>query len=205
MNNRNGFLFSAFSRLFSKNDRQNMFYENITNETLNKMILSLQTTLLLSIIIYCYAIHQHFISTTTPAQMLIQLGKNSLLLIVFFLYKFISYSFAGSIFFKKDSVRQWNDDFFSIISLNGIFIFLPALILFYVEPAFNFLFFLFIIYLIFNLFLIVYKIKTLFFRDNRYLLYFILYLCTQEIIPLYLVYRGFVYLIVQKDTTWMQA
>ena len=193
-----------FSGLYRNNDRQSMFYATVTNETLNRIFLSFQTILLLSIIFYCYAIYKHHLSITTLMQMLIFIGKMSLLLIFFFFYKFLSYSVAGAIFFKKETVIQWNNDFFSLISLNGIFLFFPTLILFYVEKVFIFCIYFFTFYLIFNLFFIFYKIYTLFFQRKQRLLYFILYLCTQEIIPLYLVYRGFIYLIAQKDTIWIQ-
>jgi len=203
INNRNRFLLSMFSGLFRNKDRHNMFYETVTNESLNKFFLSIQTILLLSIIFYCYALHEQFSSLTTFAKMLLFLGKSSLLFIAFFLYKFLTYSILGNIFFRKETVLQWNDDFFSIISLNGIFLFLPTLILFYVESAFYICLYFLSFYLILNLFFIFYKIYVLFFQGKRLLLYFILYLCAQEIIPLYLVYRGVVYLIEQKNTLWM--
>ena len=204
----NKFLLSMFSRLFRNKDRQNMFYKNVTNETLNKFLLSFQTILLLSIILYCYAAHEQYSSATsitTLTQMLLFLGKYSLLIIGFFLYKFLTYSATGAIFFKKETVIQWNEDYFSLIALNGIFLFFPALLLFYVGTAYIFLIYFLVFYLIFNLFFIFYKIYTLFFHRKQRLLYFILYLCTQEMIPLYLMYRGFVYLIAQKDTIWMQV
>jgi len=202
--NRNKFLLSMFSGLYRNKDRHNLFYNTVTHETLNKIFLSLQTIFLLSIIIYCYAIHENYLSVTTFTQMLLFLGKCSFILIIFFFYKFLSYMIIGAIFFKKETVIQWNDDFFSLISLNGIFLFFPALILFYVEQVYNYCIFFLVFYLIFNLFFIFYKIYVLFFQGKQRLLYFILYLCTLEIIPLYLVYCGFVYLITQKDTIWMQ-
>ena len=205
ISNRNKLLPSVFSGLFRNKDRHNLFYGTVTNETLNKLFLSLQTVLLLSIIIYCYVVHERFLPVTNLTQLLIFLGKCSLLLIIFFIYKFLTYSAIGAIFFEKETVLQWNYDYFSLISLNGIFLFFPALILFYVEPAYIFCIYFLVFYLIFNLLFIFYKIYTLFFHRKERLLYFILYLCTQEIIPLYLVYRGFVYIIVQKDTIWMQV
>jgi hypothetical protein len=204
INNRNRFLLSMFSGLFRNKDRHNIFYETVANENLNKFFLSIQTILLLSMIFYTYAVHENFIPLTALSQMFIFLGEVFVLLIVFFLYKFLTYFVLGKIFFRKETVIQWNDDFFSIISLNGIFLFLPTLIFFYVESAFYICFYFFIFYLICNLLFIFYKIYTLFFQGKHLLLYFILYLCTQEIIPLYLVYRGIVYLITQKDTIWMQ-
>jgi len=203
ISNRNKFLYSMFNGLYRNKDRHNIFYETVANETLNKIFLSFQTVLLLSIIFYCYVIHEQFLSITTLTQMLFFLGKCSLILIAFFLYKFLTYSIIGAVFFRKETVIQWNDDFFSLISLNGIFLFFPTLILFYVEPVYTFCIYFFILYLIFNVFFIFYKIYALFFQGKQRFLYFILYLCTQEIIPLYLVYRGFIYLITQKDTIWM--
>jgi|GEM_PF-1025154 len=205
ISNRNKFLLFMFSGLYHTKDRHNMFYETVTNETFNKFFLSFQTVLLLSLIFYCYAVHEYLLVITTLTQMFIFIGKISLLLIVFLLYKFLTYSIIGAVFFKKETVIQWNDIFFSLISLNGIVLFLPTLILFYVESAYTFCIYFMIFYLIFNLFFIFYKIYTLFFHKKQRLLYFILYLCTQEIIPLYLIYRGLVYLIAQKDTIWIQA
>jgi len=203
ISNRNRFLFSMFSGLYRNKDRHSMFYETVANETLNKIFLSLQTIFLLSIISYCYAVHEHFLSVTNLTQMLLFLGKCSLALIVFFFYKFLAYSIVGIIFFRKEMVNQWNNEFFSLISVNGIFLFLPTLILFYVENIYIFCIYFLIFYLVLNLFFVFYKVYTLFFQGKQRLLYFILYLCTQEIIPLYLVYRGLVYLIAQKDSIWM--
>jgi len=203
ISNRDKFFLSLFSRLYRNNDRNSMFYESVTNETLNKIFLCLQTILLMSIIAYCYAVHENYLSITTLTEMLLFIGKISLTLIIFFLYKFVTYSAIGVIFFKKETMIQWNDDFFSLISINGIFLFLPALFLFYVETYYTFCINFLIFYLFLNMLFIFYKIYTLFFFKKQHLLYFILYLCAQEIIPLYLVYRGFVYLITQEETIWM--
>ena len=203
ISDRNKFLPSMFSRLYRNKDRQSMFYETVTNESLNIVTLNLQTVLLLSIVFYCYAIHEQFYSPATQTEMYLFIGKIFLMLIAYFFYKFLTYSIAGLIFFKRETLLQWNDDFFSLISLNGIIIFFPTLILFYVEEFYTFGIYFLIFFLIFNLFFVAYKIYVLFFQRNQRLLYFILYLCTQEIIPLYLLYRGLLYLIVQKDTIWM--
>jgi len=191
------------SGLFRNKSRQNMFYESLTNENLNKVFLIFQTILLLSVIFYCYAVHEGYLSITNPSQMALFLGKCTLALILFFLYKFLSYRLAGAIFFKREAVIQWNDNFFTLISLNGIFLFLPTLVFFYAEKIYTFYLYFLLFYLIFNLFFIFYKLYTIFFQGKQLLLYFILYLCTQEIIPLYLMYRGFVYFIEQKNTIWM--
>jgi hypothetical protein len=202
--NRNKFLLSMFSRVFRSKERHNMFYETVTNETLNKLFLNLQNILLLSMIFYCYAIREYALPVTTFPQMMLFIGKVSLTFVLFILYKFLSYSLTGIIFFRKETVFQWNDDFFSLISLNGILLFFPTLFFFYVETAYSFFIYFFIFILIFNLFFIVLKTYLVFFQRKSRLFYFILYLCAQELIPLYLVYRGVFYIITQqKGTIWM--
>ena len=203
ISSRNKFLLYLFSRLYRNKERNSMFYETLTNESLSKIFLSFQTIILLSIIFYCYAIHANYLTITKLTDMLLFLGKISLVLVIFFLYKFLTYSSIGIIFFNKEMTIQWNDDFLSLISINGIFLFLPALIIFYVETLYTFCLYFLSFYLFLNLIFIFYKIFTIFFYKKQRLLYFILYLCAQEIIPLYLVYRGFVYLIEQKETIWM--
>jgi len=200
INNRNKFFSYMFGRLFRNKSRQNMFYEPSANETFIKFFLILQTVLLLSIIFYKYAVHENIITITSTRKMALLLGKSSLALIAFLLYKFIAYWVAGAVFFKKEIVHQWNEDFISLINLNGIFLFLPTLVLFYVDPVYPFFMIILLFYLILNLFFIFYKVYSIFFQGKQRLLYFILYLCTQEIVPLYLMYRGFIYFIVQKDT-----
>jgi hypothetical protein len=203
INQKGKFLVSMVSILFRNKERHSIFYETVAYESLHKLLLSFQTILLFSIILYCLAIHEQYLLITSFAQMFLFIGKNALILSLFFLYKFLTYSLAGIVFFKKETVRQWNDDFFSLISLNGIFLYFPVLILFYVESAYSFCIHLIGFYLVFIVFFIFYKLYTLFFHHKRLFLYFILYLCTQEIIPLYLVYRGLVYLMAQKDTLWI--
>jgi hypothetical protein len=75
-------------------------------------------------------------------------------------------------------------------------LFLPTLVMFYVVEAYKWCFIFYLIYLIFVAFLLIYKVYVLFFSHKSHFLYFILYLCAQEIIPLYFLYKGFGYLII---------
>ncbi|MDR3338574.1 MAG: DUF4271 domain-containing protein [Candidatus Symbiothrix sp.] len=199
-------LSSMLSSLFRHNDQQSIFFESLNNELLNKLMLGFQSVLIISIIIYCQVVHEKILSSTMPVQMFIFMGMTSLLLIIFILYKYLSYLLVGTVFFKKEMVHKWENSFFSIVCLSGTILFIPTLILFYVEKAYVFCMYFFLLYLFILLIIVFYKIYLLFFQKKGLLLYFILYLCTQEIIPLLLIYRGFIYLfnIVQKDTLWIQ-
>ncbi|MDR3218407.1 MAG: DUF4271 domain-containing protein [Dysgonamonadaceae bacterium] len=199
-------LSSMLSSLFRHNNQQSIFFESVNNELLNKLMLGFQSVLILSVILYCQAVHEKIVSPEMPAQMFIFMGRTSLLLIIFILYKYVSYLLAGTVFFKKEAISRWKESFFSIVCLSGTILFIPTLILFYVEKAYVFCMYFFLLYLFILLLIVFYKIYLLFFQKKGLLLYFILYLCTQEIIPLLLIYRGFVYLfnVVQKDTLWIQ-
>jgi hypothetical protein len=203
---RHKLLLSMASRILRNKDRHNIFYETTSNGSLNKTLLCGQTILLISIILYCIATREQIFLETSLAGMFKFLGISSLLLIVYFIYKFLFYSFIGTIYFKKEDVQQWNDNFLSLICLSGIFLFFPALILFYVKQAHFICLYVIIFYFFSASFAVFYKIYALFFKGKDVLLYFILYLCAQEIIPLYLLYRAMIYLflLAQKDTAlWM--
>jgi hypothetical protein len=192
--------------LFRKNERESIFSEQINNEIFIKLLLILETIILLSFIFFNYFSHQSGSSIETSPQVFQFIGLTCLLFIAFFIYKYLSYVALSHIFFRKENLQQWNNNFISLICLSGFILFVPALLLFYVESAYYFCQIFALIYLIFIVLLIGYKVYVIFFSDKSLVLYFILYLCAQEIIPLYFLYRGLNYLfvIVQKDTLWVQ-
>ncbi|MDR0680449.1 MAG: DUF4271 domain-containing protein [Dysgonamonadaceae bacterium] len=198
--------YSMLHSLFRKKSRQSIFFEPVDNEMISKLLLSFQTIILSSIFIYCSFSHASDVPFETVVQLFWLLGIASALIIVFFLYKFLSNILIGIIFFQKESVHLFAYNIFSIISLSGLVLFIPTLLIFYVKEAYYFCYYFNLIYFFFVEMLIVYKIYMIFFHDKRLLLYFILYLCAQEIVSLYLSYRALVYLFIklQKSTLWLQ-
>jgi hypothetical protein len=200
-------LFSSMLHgLFREGNRQSIFFEPVDNEVLTKLLLCLQTVILSAVCVYCVFIHDTAaIEFETMAQQLFwTLGTVSLVIIVFILYKFASIVLIGNIFFPKENVILLNYNLFSIISLSGFILFIPALLMFYVNSAYYFCLYFNLIYFLFVEILIIYKIYVIFLHSKRFLLYFILYLCAQEIVPLYLVYRALIYLLMQKGSLWFQ-
>jgi hypothetical protein len=201
-------LFSSMLHgIFRERNRQSIFTEPVDNEFLTKILLCLQTVILTAIIIYCTLFHSKDIPFETIAQQLFwTLGSVSLLIIIFFLYKFASNVLIGNVFFPKENVLLLNFNLFSIISLSGFVLFIPTLLMFYVSNAYYFCFYFNIIYFLFIEILMIYKIYVIFFHHKSLLLYFILYLCAQEIVPLYLSYKALDYLIfmMQNGTLWSQ-
>jgi hypothetical protein len=183
-------LFSMIESVFRQKERQAV----VNNELAIKLFLCLQTIVFSSISIYFIFNYFTGFSIDSASELFLFFGILSLLLLVFCLYKFLLNTLVGSVFFQKEQVRLWNDNFFTIISLSGLVLFIPTVLLFYFPSSFLFCFYFIVIYLLFTLILITYRIYVIFFHHKSALLYFILYLCAQEIVPLYFLYEVLVYL-----------
>ena len=195
-------LHSMVKSLFRNNNNEDAFAEQIDNEFVIKLLLGFQTIILSSVFLFVCFSHQLYSFPETSVQMFQFLIRSSLLFILFLSYKFLSYSLVGSVFFEKEDVRQWNEDFTSLICLSGLVLFLPILFMFYVDGAYIICYYFCLIYFIFVILCAIYRVYLLFFHHKSLSLYFILYLCAQEMVPLYFLYKGLSYLfiIVQRDT-----
>jgi len=202
---RNSRLIASMSDdLFRKRGKRSFSPDAIQYEFGIKLLLSLQALLLFSIILSTALYHYQGVETTLR-QFLIYLAISFTGGLAFTLYKVISTNIIGNIFFKKEQTQQWNSNFLSVLSLSGLLLFLPAAVMFYADIVFNICFY-FIIFCFFFLFsIVIYRTYVIFFNKKCTLLYFILYLCAQELIPLYLLYKGLFYLIsfAQKDALWI--
>jgi hypothetical protein len=183
-------LLSMFKGLTGSSKRESIFAEQINNEFIIKILLCSQTIILCSINLFSYYIYQADTSQAPPPQMFPFILKASILILSFFLYKSLVHNIAGNIFFTKESLHEWNDYNFSIICLSGFTLFLPTLLLFYIEKILFICCFFYAIYFIIVIILIFRKVYVLFFTHKAQLLHFILYLCALEIVPLYFLYKG---------------
>jgi len=200
-------LSSMIKSLFRNNKKEKVFVEQINNELVIKLFLCLQTITLSSVFLFVYFSYQSELAPETNIQMFQFLLGVSLSFVLFLLYKFLSYNLVGNVFFNKEDVRQWNEDFVSLICLSGFILFLPTLFVFFIDGLSVFGYYFYLIFFIIVGFLIICRSYLLFFHQKSSLLYFILYLCAQEIIPLYFLYKGlgYLFIIVQKDTLlWLQ-
>jgi hypothetical protein len=175
------------------NRNQSVSSEMFIGQFLNILLFCVQTIVLTSIILYCKAVGEGIFKMESPSEMFTFLGFAALLLGLFIIYKYLSYSFIGYIFFEKETEQRWINIFSSAVCVSGIILFFPALILFYVEQIDAYGAYIVLFYFIFVQIALLYRQFVLFFNKKGGLIYFILYLCTQEIIPLFLLYKGFVY------------
>lgn len=114
--------------------------------------------------------------------------------LLYYLWEVAAYSTVGFVFTDKFSCRQWLKGFNASQVLLGLSITIPALfVLFNPDAAAIVVPIGITIYVICRL-LFICKGFRLFYDNFGSLLYFILYLCTLEIVPIVLMYRGALFL-----------
>lgn len=167
--------------------------ESFSSQVLKVLLFCVQTVLLTSIVLYCRAVSEGIFQMESYSEMFTFLWYASLLLGAFIAYKYLAYSFTSYIFFDKITRQQWTDTFSSAIGVSGVILFFPALILFYTEQIDAYGVYFVLSYFILIQMILLYRQFMLFFNKKGGWIYFILYLCAQEVIPLFLLYKGFVY------------
>ena len=178
--------------LFRLKERKSIFNESVGNELYVKLLLIIQTIVILSIFLYLVFVNNKNSESANVSEFYESIGKFCLLFIVFLLYKWISYHIVGAIFFQKEALSQWLSNFLSLIYLLGIMIFIPVLLMFYVEWMYSFCYFFIIFCFLIIILIVIYRAYVLFFHNIRHLHYLFLYLCAQEIAPLLVLYQGLV-------------
>lgn len=103
-----------------------------------------------------------------------------------------AYRILGSIFTEPGVTKQWIDNHASINLLLGIVLFPVIFCMIYLSGFLNIGLLLVTISYILSRIIFIYKGIKIFLRDVYGILYFILYLCALEIIPLFLIYKGMI-------------
>jgi len=196
----------VLEELFKRKEKSNLFTESLSHTLSYKLLLSLQNTIISTLFIYVIAKHYSYINDLS-LQFFFEFSINAFILVfIFFLYKIATTNIIGYVFFQKEQINQWNENFYSILSLSGLCLFFPILLAFYDGAFFSFGLYFSLFILFFSFLLLNYRTYITFFQQKNSLLNFILYLCAQEIIPIYIIYKGIIYLfsIAQKDSLWIQ-
>ena len=180
---------SIVDELFAVKQRKSIFYELTTNEWYGKLLLCLQTCILIAIFLYKVFTNNSSIALNTSVEVLTFIGKLTFILCFFLFVKWVAYYLVGLVFFDKSAVKIWINNFFSIVAFSGIIIFIPVLLHFYVDSIGHFCFVFIIIYFLSFEAFIMYKSFVLFFYKPSRLLNLFLYLCAQEIIPLFFLWK----------------
>lgn len=112
----------------------------------------------------------------------------------FYIFRYCAYSLVGYAFANDDSRRRWIAGYMAVQAYTGLFLIIPALLLVYMPEWRHELISISLTIYLAGRILFIIKGFRIFYRNFRSLLYFILYLCTLEIIPLLALYALCTYL-----------
>ena len=159
------------------------FMPETSGELRCQMFLTAQTCLLLAVLQFFFT--QQFIGTTFILHsdyMLI--GIYFAILVGYFLFRALLYTFVNWVFFDTRKNVQWIKTLLFITSIEGVVLFPLILLMVYFNLPTESVILYFAIALILTKLLTIYKCYTIFFRRIGGYLQIILYFCALEIVPL---------------------
>lgn len=172
--------------LWGLRQRENAFDEQIPYERRTFMIMIIQMLVCETILMYLW--FQPAGTAESFRQINTTLGLLFALTATYYIFQLTAYTAVGWIFSSGNGFRLWIKGFNTSSALLGLLLFIPAITaLFYPSATFIMivisLFFYFLARLIF-----IFKGFRIFYDSFFSLIYFILYLCTLEIIPVFYIY-----------------
>lgn len=184
---------SMIKGLFQVKERDNLFAETTGNDLSNRLLMISQTVLLSAVFVFVYfsGIHK---ATLDTLDTLIVVGSFSALIVLYLLVKWMGYKLITYVFLNPIVYRQWMRNWLSLLSFYALVIFIPTLLFYYVPFLHDFSIYFIVSWFALSRLIIIYKSYLIFFNSLRSLHYLFLYLCTQEIAPLFLLCKGFDYI-----------
>ena len=122
------------------------------------------------------------------------IGAITAIAVVYYLWQLVAYATVGYVFTDNVSSRIWMKGFNASQVLFAMLIFIPALIVLFNPGAATVIVPLGVLVYILSRILFICKGFRLFYDNFSSLIYFILYLCTLEIVPLVLIYRAVLFI-----------
>lgn len=177
--------------LFSVRRRDNLFEEHTLNETrlLGSMILIL--CLNESILIFSMVTSLGIAPAMTHFMTLLLFAGVAA---GYYLFQLAAYSTVGAVFADKVTSRLWLKGFNASQALLGLLLVVPALTVVFNPSATGVMVILAAILYLLARFIFIYKGFRLFYHKIGSIVYFILYLCTLEVVPLFILTRYYIFI-----------
>ncbi|SHF10948.1 protein of unknown function [Bacteroides luti] len=175
--------------LFSRKDQSDPFGRGTASELRHRIMLRIQTCILLGIFIFNY-FHDYNPSQFERSSIYILLGTYTAVCVTYYALKWIIYKFLGWIFFDKNITSSWLESYSTIINYLGICTFPLILLMVYSELSASTILIIGFILIIIAKILMFCKWLKLFFSNLYGLLYLIVYFCALEILPCILLVQG---------------
>lgn len=174
--------------LLSVRERPNAFDDHTLNETRIMVVLVIQVCACEAILIFSGLLLAGI--EIPPNRFPVVIGLLTGGTLIYYLLQLLAYGTIGYVFTDATGASQWLKGFNATQALLGFLLLVPALaVLFYPAAALSLISISALLYILARIVFIC-KGFRIFYHNFSSLLYFILYLCTVEIIPVLLVYRG---------------
>lgn len=180
--------------LFHLKERQHTFAVTGGNEWFFRNFMTVQALTLCGICLFAIMRMKGYFDFLHESVSLLVLAAVVGLLFVFYWGKRCFYWIFGLVFTNPEQYRLWRTGYNALIGTWGVLLYLPTLWLLFVESYLNIPVNLFVFLYILSRFVIINKTIRIFHRRNSSFLYLSLYLCGQEILPLFFMYKAVVYL-----------
>lgn len=167
-------------------------YETTSREIGLSIFLLIQTVVLISFCVY--DTFSEYIPTTFDSQPLVTILSFILLILLFFVSKFIFYKLFGYIFNLKNLTKLFTQTNLRIFETLGIVFYIPVLLLIYLEYWHIYIICLMLLLFLVSLTMFFVQIINYFVKEKFNFLFLIAYLCSVEIIPYLFLGAGLVYL-----------
>lgn len=178
--------------------------DNIGNAWVFHSFMTFQALFLSSVFLFTIAEQNNRLPVSGVTDVFLFLGITFLLILLFYFFKQAMYKVLGWVFVDKESLDLWETSYQATMGLWGVLLYIPVTWLLFVDyfPSFSIPLFVFLYFLC--RFVIFYKTIRIFYIKKSGFLYLILYLCGQEIMPLFLLFKGTVclYNFIEMSTLW---
>ena len=173
-----------FHNMFSTRKRENVFYDHTLSETRMMSALIFNTSIMLGILLF-YGIQQWVPSLATPLHnhVFLHTAAFTLLALLFYLLQLALYKLLGYVFSDKVNTNLWLNGFKATHSLLGLLLFPIVGIILVAPSSVTFMLILAIILYFSARIVFICKGFRIFFNNLSSSIYFILYLCSVEIVP----------------------
>ena len=173
-----------FHNMFSTRKRENVFYDHTLSETRMMSALIFNTSIMLGILLF-YGIQQ-WVPALAPAlqsHVFLNTAAFSVLALIFYLLQLALYKLLGYVFSDKVNTNLWLNGFKASHSLLGLLLFPIVGIILVAPSTVNFMLILAVILYFSARIIFICKGFRIFFNNLSSSIYFILYLCSVEIVP----------------------
>ncbi|MCM1021811.1 MAG: DUF4271 domain-containing protein [Muribaculum sp.] len=182
------FFSGTWRSLTTVRERINAFDDHTIDESGTVVALNLMACVCEAIMLMCWESRSYTV-TLVQSRVFITLVSLTALMALYVVLQYATYWIVGYVFTSRTMRTQWLSGFSAVQSTLGLSLLLPAMVaMFYPGASMQFVTLGAIIYICWRIVFIC-KGFRIFFHNYFSLVYFILYLCSLEIIPLLLLFR----------------